>query len=254
VKLGEVFTDQDVARAYRYRPEYPRETFRILSDLVVGPRTVLDAGAGSGAIARGFVPYVDRIDALDISEAMIAEGRALPGGDDPRLRWIVGSVEDAPLASPYGLITAGAAIHWFDEARAMPRFAAALAPDARLALSEVEEEPVGDRSWSDELTAIVKRYSEVRDYRDFVDVLRMLQDDGWFRKEGETRTRPVRATRTIDEFIEWQHSKATLSRIRLGDRVDAFDDEVRKLFRNRGVSRMEFDVIGFITWGRPVAK
>jgi SAM-dependent methyltransferase len=253
MKLAEVFTDRDVARAYRLRPDYPPETFTILSDLIVGPRVVLDVGAGTGAMARHLAPHVERVDALDISTAMIDEGRRLPGGDDPRIHWILGSAEDAPLEPPYGLITAGAAVHWFDEARAMPRFAAALAPGARLALAETEEEPL-DASWSDAMTRVVKRYSEVRDYRDFADVLRSLQSDGWFVREGESRTTPVRTRRTLVEFIEWQHSKATLSRIRLGDRTTAFDEEVAALFASRGVTSVEFDVVGSITWGRPVAK
>jgi SAM-dependent methyltransferase len=251
MKLGEVWTEPDVARAYRYRPEYPPETFQILSDLIVGPRTVLDVGAGTGALARGMVPLVDRVDAVDISTAMIEEGRRLPHGTDPRLRWILGLAEEAPLDPPYGLITAGAAVHWFDEARTMPRFASALAPGARLVLSEVEETPVGDFSWEDELTAIVKRYSEVKDYRDFVDVLKSLQDDGWFAKEGETRTKPVRVTRTLAECIEWQHSKATLSRIRLGEHTAAFDAELTEVFRRHDMTAVDLDVVGFITWGRP---
>ncbi len=253
MKLGEVFTDTDVARAYRYRPEYPAETFQILSDLIVGPRTVLDVGAGTGVIGRGMLPYVDRVDAIDISTAMMDEGRKLPLGDDPRLRWMVGTAEDATLDPPYGLITAGAAVHWFDESRAMPRFARALAPEARLAISEVEEEPL-DPTWDADMTRVVKRYSEVRDYRDFTDVLGMLQDEGWFVREGETRTKPVRTRRTLPEYIEWQHSKATLSRLRLGDRTAAFDEDVAALFHRRGVSTMEFEVVGYVTWGRPVAK
>src|SRR5262249_17757061 len=162
-----------------------------------------DVGAGTGAIARGMVPLVDRVNAVDISAAMIDEGKRLPHGADPRLRWILGSAEDAPLDPPYGLITAGASVHWFDETRTMPRFAAALAPGARVALSEVEETPVGDASWEDELTRIVKRYSELKDYRDFVDVLRSLQDEGWFVKEGEVRTGRVRVRRTAAQCLEW---------------------------------------------------
>ena len=253
MKLGEVFTDRDVAHAYQQRPGYPPDTFRILSDLVVGPRVVLDIGTGTGVIARGMLPYVDRVDAVDISTAMMDEGRRLPGGDDPRIRWILGAAEDAPLDPPYGLIVAAAAIHWFDEARAMPRFARALAPAARLAILEVVEEPL-DTTWDPEMTAIVKRYSEVRDYRDMTDVLRALEDEGWFVREDEARTAAVRARRTLAEYLEWQHSKATLSRVRLGDRASAFDDDVAALFERRGVSAVEFDVAGQLTWGRPVAK
>ena len=253
MKLGEVFTVADVARAYRYRPEYPAETFTILRDLIVGPRIVLDVGAGTGAIARGMVPHVERVDAVDISTAMMGEGRRLPNGNDPRLRWIEGSAEEAVLHAPYGLITAGAAVHWFDETRAMPRFAAALAPGARLALSEIEDEPVGDGSWARELTHIVKRYSEIKDYRDFPDVLRSLEDEGRFVREGETRTAPVRLRRTLAEFIEWQHSKATLSRVRLDERAAAFDDEVTGLFRWRGIDSVDMTAVGLVIWGSPIA-
>lgn len=253
MKLGEVFTDRDVARAYRLRPEYPPETFAVLSELIVGPRVVLDIGAGTGAIARHIAPLVDRVDAVDISAAMIDEGRRLPGGADPRITWLLGSAEDAPLAPPYGLITAGAAVHWFDETRALPRFARALAPGARFALLEAEEEPL-DPTWGAEMLAIIKRYSELRDYRDFTDVLLTLQTGGWFVREGETRTKAVRVRRTLPEYIDWQHSKATLSRVRLGDRAPAFDDDVAALFARRRVASIEFDVVSFITWGRPVAR
>jgi SAM-dependent methyltransferase len=253
MKLGEVFTDRDVAQAYRYRPEYPAETFMILCDLIVGPRVVLDVGAGSGAIARGVVPYVERVDAVDISAAMIDEGRRLPDGNHPGVRWILGSAEEAVLYPPYGLITAGAAVHWFDEGRTMPRFSAALAPGARLALLEVEDE-ADAASWDTDMLDIVKRYSEVRDYRDFTQVVRSLEADGSFVREGERRTAPVRLRRTVDEYIEWQHSKATLSRVRLSDRTAAFDEEVRDLFERRGMTTLELSAVGLVIWGRPVAR
>ncbi|HEY8862497.1 MAG TPA: class I SAM-dependent methyltransferase, partial [Candidatus Limnocylindria bacterium] len=95
--LGEVFRDTDVARAYRQRAPYPEETFAILESLLVDPRTVLDAGAGTGALARRMLRFAKRVDAVDPSEAMIQEGRQLPGGTDPRLAWIKGTAEDAPL-------------------------------------------------------------------------------------------------------------------------------------------------------------
>ena len=247
-------SDPDVARAYQHRPEYPPQTFTILRDLIVGPRVVLDVGAGTGAIARGLVPYVERVDAVDISAAMMDEGRRRPYGNDPRLHWIEGSAEEADLRPPYGLITAGAAFHWFDQERVIPRFAAALVSGARLALSEIEDEPVADAAWARELTDIVKRYSEVKDYRDFTDVLRNMEDEGSFVREGEARTSPVRLRRTLPEYIEWQHSKATLSRVRLDERTSAFDEEVTALFRRRGITSFALTSVGLVIWGRPVAR
>src|SRR5436190_27537 len=80
IELGRVWTDDQVAALYRYRAPYPRGIFDILERLAVEPRVVLDAGAGTGALARNFPPAFKRIDAVDPSTAMIARGRSLPGG------------------------------------------------------------------------------------------------------------------------------------------------------------------------------
>ena len=67
-ELGKVFGNPGVAAAYVHRPPYPSDVFDILTGLIVDePRTVLDIGAGEGAIARPLAPRVDRVDALDIS-------------------------------------------------------------------------------------------------------------------------------------------------------------------------------------------
>src|SRR5689334_17174038 len=85
------FADASVAGAYQYRPGYAPAAIDLLAALLRDrPRHVLDVGCGTGAVARALAPRVDRVDALDMSAAMVAAGRALPGGADPRLRWHVG--------------------------------------------------------------------------------------------------------------------------------------------------------------------
>ena len=75
------FREASVAERYDFRPPYPAEVFDILSSLLDdGPRTVLDAGCGTGDLARPLAPLVDRLDAVDQSAAMLAQARALPGG------------------------------------------------------------------------------------------------------------------------------------------------------------------------------
>lgn len=120
--LGSVFADQEVVQLYRYRPPYPDAVFETLRKLIVEPRTLLDAGAGTGAISRALAPFAERVDALDPSVAMLEAGRELPGGDDPRIRWIHGRAEDAALDGPYGLITCGASLHWMDLDAVLSRF------------------------------------------------------------------------------------------------------------------------------------
>jgi ubiquinone/menaquinone biosynthesis C-methylase UbiE len=86
-----------MAAAYRHRPPYPPAVFGVLAELIVDqPRAVLDVGCGDGALARHLVASVDRVDAVDVSVAMVENGRELPGGDHPRLRWMVGRVEEVP--------------------------------------------------------------------------------------------------------------------------------------------------------------
>src|SRR5439155_264812 len=112
VTFGAAFTDREVASLYRHRPPYPKGVFDILARLLVEPRTILDAGAGTGALARELVKIAARVDALDPSAPMIDEGRRLPNGAHPRLRWVIGRAEDGPVDPPYGLITCGASLHW----------------------------------------------------------------------------------------------------------------------------------------------
>lgn len=262
--LGEVFADAAVARAYRQRAPYPEETFSILERLIVEPRTVLDAGAGSGALARSMVRFALRVDAVDPSVAMIAEGRRLPGGDDPRLRWIVGTAEEAPLDPPYGLITAGSSLHWMDHARAMPRFASALAAGGRLAILETDD---GEHPLP-EMLQIIERHSELSHHTDLSDTLkgvrvasgcrhdsdRILDASGWFVQEGEQRTAAVSLRRGVEEYLEFLHSTSTLARVRLGDRADRFDADVRDLFARHGMTSIERQVVGVVVWGRLVTQ
>ncbi len=67
------------------------------------PRSLLDAGTGPGDIARGLAPDCDRVDAVDFSRGMIRAARALPGGNDPRIRWICApALEQAGLFERLG--------------------------------------------------------------------------------------------------------------------------------------------------------
>lgn len=250
VELGRVFADEEVASLYRYRAPYPPEVFTILEQLIVEPRTVLDVGAGTGALARELAPRAARVDAVDPSAAMIAQGRALHGGTDERIRWITGRAEDAPLDPPYGLITAGASLHWTQHDVVLPRLRDALAPGAFVALVDIE--PVRERgALGDGILAIIRRYSPIKNRIETSEMLRTLTDRGLFTLEGQKRTAPVPWEQSIDDALRSLHSTSTLSRVTLGDRVEAFDAEVRDAFALHGVERARTEIIGYVAWGRP---
>ena len=248
--LGAVWTEPDVARVYRYRPAYPAPVFDILRRLIVEPRTVLDAGCGTGALTREMTAFAARIDAVDPSAAMIDEAKRLPGGHDPRINWIVGSAETAPLEPPYGLITTGQSLHWMDHEVVMPRFRDVLVPGGLLVATDIEWEYAP--AWGDKLIRIFKRYSPINAKEFVVDLFGDLARRSLFERAGFQRTSLVPVDLSVDEFVNALHSTSSLSRVSLQERTDAFGDEVRALFADLGEDRVRFSVAGNVVWGRPL--
>jgi SAM-dependent methyltransferase len=254
-EVGEAFQFRGVASAYRHRPTYPPAVFDVLMDLIAGePRAVLDLGCGTGNVARPLAPLVDRVEAIDVSVAMIEEGKRLPGGDHPRLTWIVGRAEDAPLRPPYALVTAGGSLHWMDWDVLLPRLHDALAPGGRLAIVDVEARPAsGDRAWEGEVLELIKRYTTVKEWTPGFDLVAVLERRGLFREQGRTQTAPEPFRQSLDEYVESFHSRATLTRERMGpDDAAAFDAAVRQLVLERVGDEVEFEIVGEVIWGRPV--
>src|SRR6476469_3743745 len=121
------FQDQSVVDNYPLRLPYPPAIVDRLALLTSArPRAVLDAGAGTGELARPLAALVARVDALGWWAAMIAKGKRSPGGDRPNLHWIEGRAEEAPVNPPYALITTGDSLHWMDWEAVLPRFRALL--------------------------------------------------------------------------------------------------------------------------------
>ncbi len=243
------FKDGSVVEAYRHRPPYPKEVFRVLSELINEPRVVLDAGCGMGSIARGIVGFVDRVDAVDFSPGMIEEGKRLPGGDSHKLNWIEGRMEEVRLQPPYGLVTAGASLHWMDWDVVLPRFEEVRTPKGYLAIVDDETLPT---SWDGGLRRAVARFSTNREYQAY-DLVGELTMRGLFSKRGERRTAPTTFTQPVDGYIESFHARNGFSRERMSEEAAAaFDAEVRRLvlpFCKNGI--VELEVVATVVWGRP---
>lgn len=250
---AEAFKDHQVVDAYRYRPPYPQEVFSILAGLIADePRTVLDVGAGPGDIGRPLVPLVERVDAVDFSQSMIEQGKRLPNGDDPRLRWIYGKIEEVPLSPPYALITAGSSIHWPDWSIAFPRFQAMLTVSGFLAVIDRRTLPM---PWDDQLGEIRKQFSLRQGHKgsSAFRALAELDKQGFFKRQGEQETHPIPFQQSIDDFIEGLHSRSGFSKERMGpQQVTDFDQQVRTLllqFHPDGM--LPLQVAGVVTWGKP---
>lgn len=252
-QYGAQFSDTSIVSAYRHRPPYPGEVFSFLADLLPkGAGSVLDAGCGTGDLALGLlanIADIARLDAVDLSEAMISNGQQRPGGDDPRLHWQAAPIETATLHPPYALITAGESLHWMDWPITLPRFRDALLPGGVLAIAGRGQLPA---PWSDAHLTIIQRHSTNLDFQPY-NLVDELTSRGLFTVRGSRKTAPVTHTQSIDGYIESWHSRNGLSRDRMApDAAAAFDRETRELLASLGhETTVTFEVVGSVTWGLP---
>ena len=251
------FQDRTVAAANRCRPPYPRAVFDLLVSLIIDePRAVLDIGCGTGNLARPLAPLVDRVDAVDCSAAMIEEGKRLPGGQDPKLTWILGRVEDVALRPPYALVTEGASLHWMDWDVVLPRLNDVLTPNGVLAMVSVGTElPPGIQPWGKELEELLERYATEAGSCPGFDLVAEVQRRGLFQEQGRIQTERVPFQQTVDEYLESFHSRATLSRERMGpEKAAAFATALRELVSARLGDVVHFQIFGEIIWGKPMRR
>jgi ubiquinone/menaquinone biosynthesis C-methylase UbiE len=250
-ELAHVFTYAGVAEAYRHRPPYPEEVFAVLRTLMVDePRTVLDLGAGDGALARRLAAWADRVDAVEVSEAMVAAGRRRAGGQHRNLRWIVGASETCELSGPYALITAGASLHWMSWPRLMPRLCRAVSAGGVLAVVEHGPREV---PWHDDIVEVIRRHSRNPGYDPEFSLVDALREGGFLAPVGHAETVPVLFRQRIEDYVEQFHSTASLAReLMATEEAAAFGAAAERAvapWANDGV--LEMAVVATVSWGRP---
>ncbi len=157
---------------------------------------------------------------------MIARGKTLHGGSQPRLRWIEGAVEDVSLSPPYALVMAGDSIHWMDWDVVFPRFAEVCSLYGFVALVHRTEL---DSPWQDGVTRLIQQYSTMCDYEPF-DLIEQLERRCLFQTVGRRETTPVTSRQSVEDYIASFHSRSSLSRDHMpAADADAFDRQLRTL-------------------------
>lgn len=243
------FADSSVVAVYHLRPPYPPQVIDHVLSLRAGSGAVLDAGTGTGDIARALAQRGVPVDALDPSAAMLARGQQLPGGDHPLLTWTKGTAEAAPLHPPYSLIVTAASLHWMDWGIVLPRFHDLLAPGGMLAIVEQRQ---ASQPWDQALSELIAYSSTNRFYQPY-DLVQALQERALFHPLGQVQTAPVPFSQTIEDYVESFHSRNGFSRDRMApEDAAAFDaacDRLVRPFAKDG--EITLGVIGLITWGVP---
>ena len=255
---GAHFASPELAGNYRHRPAYASEVFELLAALLpAATRCVLDAGCGPGKLSLGLLAAATRIDAVDPSAAMLEIGRALPGGASDKLHWQLASVEQAELTPPYGLVVAGASMHWMDLDVVLARFAEVLAPEGHFAL--VNGDAAVDPPWRGEERAIfadfiVRLQGKPPNFAasDREALARPMLSHPRYRPLGATITMPVTVRQSIADYIACQHSRATWSSEYMGAAMTGeFDARLAALHSHHALGDMlEYNVQTRVEWGR----
>lgn len=244
------FQDQSIVRAYRLRPPYPSAVFRILEEIQPqGTKHVLELGCGTGDVTLGLRACADRVDAVEPSAAMIVAARERLGTDDPKVRWIAVTAEEAQFEGPYSLAVAAESLHWMDWSVVLPKIADALTPGAFLALVDRGHR---DLPWEDELRGLIVKYSTNREYRPY-DLVQELTGRLLFTEAGRCTTDPLPFEQSIADHVESIHSRNGFSRDRMsGESAAEFDTLYRRLLERHcrnGIVRLE--TVATVIWGVP---
>jgi len=247
---GAQFQDAAVAAVYRKRPPYPPELFNLLLERLPLPNRarVLELGAGTGEIAIPLSAQVAVLDAVEVSEAMLAVAASQPGSE--RVRWHQQSAESFSYDSLYDLIICAQCLHWLDWEIVFPRMVGALDPEGWLVI--VSQTVLEDLPWTTDLQQIIARYSTNQDFQPF-NLMEALESRGLFAARGRKSTWPIPFTQSIDDYIGSIHARNGFSRDRMTPQAAAdFDRQVRELLlahHPEGVIRGRNQA--HIRWGKP---
>ncbi|MFD5623466.1 class I SAM-dependent methyltransferase [Streptomyces yangpuensis] len=224
----------------RYRPPYPREFLALLTDRFVldGSQTVLDLGAGPGTLGLPLAPLAEHVYAVDPEPEMLAEGARLAEERGLRnISWLRG--DDAAvtrLCLPrIDLCVIGRAFRRMDRVRVLADLDEVLAPRGGVAVVEALHRPGDPRpAWLTVVEEVRERFlgpgqtgqtgrSDRGDWDDLCDV---LAKSPLSRVETHRWDQPVR--HTVDGVIGLQLSFSSSGPDQLGDRMAAFETELRR--------------------------
>ncbi len=101
---------------------------------------VLDFGAGTGLISSHVAPKVEKIVAVDISEAMLEKLAAKPELNG-KVEAICQDITHSPLDTQFDLIISAMAMHHVEDTELLAKsFSAHLKPGASVALADLDKE------------------------------------------------------------------------------------------------------------------
>ncbi|HEV7136086.1 MAG TPA: class I SAM-dependent methyltransferase [Steroidobacteraceae bacterium] len=226
----------------RYRLSYPPRLIERVIELtgLKSGDAILDLGAGPGLLAIPFAAAGMRVTAADPEPLMLqAAGEAAREAGVMLTLWGGGSDDLAPGMGPYRLVTMGRSFHWMDRAATLTRLDGIIAPGGAVVLFHDEHLETAENHWLDALDTIANRYG-----RDAEPVIAEQKSPDYRSHESHlfaSRFNVLEAISVIihkpisaDEILGRALSMSTCSPEKLGERIGAFESELRQALADRG--------------------
>lgn len=128
-----------------HRAGFPAALFERLMTFGIGQagQRLLDLGAGTGSLGRGFARAGCQVTGLDPSEALTTEAQRLDREAGVVIDYVTAHAEDTGLAdAAFDVVTAGQCWHWFERPRAAAEIRRLLVPGGALVIAHFDWIPL----------------------------------------------------------------------------------------------------------------
>jgi SAM-dependent methyltransferase len=243
------FRDRALVRAYAARPPYPDAVFAALRSLLPqGHARALEIGCGSGDLTFRLAEHVSELVAIDPSPPMLAAAVERRAEVPRNIHFVLASAEDFAPHGKFGLVVAAESLHWMEWSIVLPKLAACLGPEGKLAI--VLARGWLDLPWETELRRLLAFHSTNQDYKPY-DLVEELAQRGLFVEHGRTRCVNAEYRQDVAGYIESFHARNGFSRERMGlESAAAFDSAVRELvLRHRPQGVVSGALAASVVWG-----
>ncbi len=224
----------------KYRAGYPQEFF----DFVIktfelkGDGRLLDAGCGTGQIAFPLAQHVAEVVALDPEEEMLAEAkRQAKQAGALNISYVQRKAEDisADLGT-FRLTTMGASFHWMEQAVVLQKIYAVTERRGGVVIVSDSSSPWRDADaerWKEVRKELVQKYlgeqrrAGDRHYTKPQESFEDQLNESPFGRYEEW-THDYERTWSLEAAINFLYSTSFASRRLFGDRLEAFENELRE--------------------------
>ena len=233
----------------RYRPVYPPSLVTIVRDhfRLDGTGRLLDLGCGPGPVAIPLAHLFEQVVAMDPDDAMRAEGERIARERGIRnIEWrFGGSKVLSPALGQFRLVTMGNSFHWMDRARTLDALYDLVTDGGGIAVvgegAPIPPPPM--TPWRAAINSVVKRYVGGAMQRSANLGQRPLPWENPGPPPEERHEAYIARSRfkdlasyaesfdvewTVDSIIGNLYSMSFCSRRVLGDRVEAFERDLRE--------------------------